>query len=294
MLVPEFNKYPKPTDWNSLYILAQQAFEEGFRAFTMEDLINFLDSGGQSLPPNIAPFKCRLGDGKVSIVGDDTVISDSRLLGLEDYPVNCTQLNNAFFRDSELAYNPNIGSVTLLNFHLQSGEVVAVFPAVGTGGSGNPLQPLIDRIVALERMSAPLLGGGRMLWTRPIDEIPAGWEIDTEWNKRVPVGYDPTDPDFNTIGNTGGAKDVKLSANQQGEIEFQFQPDHSQGSSSVRQISGVRAKPRGASSWSFSHEVAPPAYQWSGSQYVRPGEATESHTNMPPYRVGCWIKYVGV
>lgn len=295
MLVPEFNKYPKPTDWNSLYVLAQQAFENGFRAFTVQDLLNFIDGGGSSIPPNVAPFKVRLGDEQVTIDGADTVILDSRLLGITDYPVNCTQLNNSSFRADELEYNSSIGSVRILNFHLQAGEEVVVIPAVGNSGTGNPMQPILDRISSLERMMSPILSGGRMLWTGPIDEIPVGWVIDEDWNGRVPIGLNPSDTDFNTMGKTGGAKSVTLSTDQQGRIEFQFLGARGSGSNDLNQIHGVRARAQGATEWAMEkYSDQAPAFQWGTSGFVRPGQAGAAHNNLQPYRVGCWIKYVGV
>jgi len=262
----------------------------------------FGQGGGGGQPLLGSPFKVRLGDDQVTISGGNTVVSDARLAGKTDYPVSSSQLNNAVFRDTEVTYDDVNGTVTILDFELQAGEVLVLYPdgVAGGGGGGGSLQPILDRLAALESMVAPFIptgsgeNHGRVWWTGPLSDIPLGWAIDEDWNGRVPVGYDASATEFNVMGKTGGVKDVQLSANQQGEIEFQFQPDHSQGSSSVRQIRGIRAKPKGASSWSFSHEVSPPAYQWSGSNYVRPGEATESHTNLQPYRVGCWIKYVGV
>ncbi len=65
MLEPQFNKYPKPTDWNSLIILAQQAFENGFRGPTFQDLANRLSI---VLGPNIGS------------AFDSTVVSDGGTL----------------------------------------------------------------------------------------------------------------------------------------------------------------------------------------------------------------------
>jgi len=42
MLQPKFNRYPKPTDLNSLYFLVQQAFEDGFRGTTFKEVVNYI------------------------------------------------------------------------------------------------------------------------------------------------------------------------------------------------------------------------------------------------------------
>src|SRR5690606_29240208 len=41
-LLSEINKLPKPTDYSSLYLLAQQAFENGFRGMTVNELVVYL------------------------------------------------------------------------------------------------------------------------------------------------------------------------------------------------------------------------------------------------------------
>jgi len=42
MLQPQFNRYPKPTNWASVYILMQQAFENGFRGATAAEFAEYL------------------------------------------------------------------------------------------------------------------------------------------------------------------------------------------------------------------------------------------------------------
>lgn len=53
MLQPKFNRYPKPTDLNSLYFLTQQAFEAGFRGTTFKELVNYIV---EFLPDRLAQF----------------------------------------------------------------------------------------------------------------------------------------------------------------------------------------------------------------------------------------------
>src|SRR5690606_31154451 len=43
-LLSEINKLPKPTDYSSLYLLAQQAFENGFRGMTVNELVVYLSN----------------------------------------------------------------------------------------------------------------------------------------------------------------------------------------------------------------------------------------------------------
>jgi hypothetical protein len=50
-------------------------------------------------------------------------------------------------------------------------------------------------------------GGGMVLWNRPANQIPAGWREVEDWRGRLPMGYDPADADFNSVGKNGGKKD---------------------------------------------------------------------------------------
>ena len=49
-IAAELNKLPKPTSYNSLYLLAQQAFENGFRAMTVNELVIYLS---KNLPDDL-------------------------------------------------------------------------------------------------------------------------------------------------------------------------------------------------------------------------------------------------
>src|SRR5690606_23620091 len=54
------NRYPKPTDWNSLIIIAQQAFENGFRGPTFSDFVSKVSElvsvlGGSGIVPTVEP-----------------------------------------------------------------------------------------------------------------------------------------------------------------------------------------------------------------------------------------------
>lgn len=79
------------------------------------------------------------------------------------------------------------------------------------------LQTLIDlttRMASLEQILLPLSNGDSwLLFNRPVSEIPAGWEEVTEMRGKMPIGLDSTHIPFNTIGNTAGAKNIKLTEN---------------------------------------------------------------------------------
>lgn len=171
-----------------------------------------------------SPFKARVMDAGVTVTEVtpgyfETTIEDIRLINKTDYPVSSTQLNNASFRDSEITYDAVNGTVTIKNFRLITGESVILYPdGIQTPSSGGgSLTDLIRRVSKLELMAAPFVenvlgaGGGRVIWNRPANEIPAGWVEDTDFRGRTIIGLDSNDTDFNTIGKTGGSKDVIMT-----------------------------------------------------------------------------------
>lgn len=102
-------------------------------------------------------------------------------------------------------------------------EGVVIDPAVGA----QPAQPLLlDRIAKLEQMVAPLLNkGSLLLWNKPANQIPAGWQECTNFRGKMPVGMDITvdgmgafvNPEFSPLtagatdpGRTGGNKNKTL------------------------------------------------------------------------------------
>ena len=274
-------------------------FKIGDGTKPFRDLPFWLDSG--------SPFKLRSTDTDyVQVTGGNTVVTHPGLIGFDDYPVTTTQLNIAAFRDNDLVYDSVNGSVTITGFELQPGELLILSPPsmkwAETTGAGSAFAALVARVDELERMAAPFVvdeltgeSNGRVWWTRPINEIPNGWAIDTDYNGRVAVGYSSSDADFNTIGGIGGDKSVVLSGNEQGRIEFQFLGARGSGSNDLNQIHGIRARAEGATGWEMEkYSDQAPAFQWGTSGFVRPGQAGAAHNNLQPYRVGCWIKYVGV
>lgn len=71
----------------------------------------------------------------------------------------------------------------------------------------NTVEGVLSRLERLEKLSAPLLGGGSMMfWNRPLAEIPAGYQEAIDWRGRMPFGVTAGDVDFNAPGKTGGAK----------------------------------------------------------------------------------------
>lgn len=71
---------------------------------------------------------------------------------------------------------------------------------------------ITERLLAIEKKVAVFqAGGGMVLWNKPANQIPDGWQEVVNWRGRIPVGLDTTQAEFNTIGKTGGAKNKTLS-----------------------------------------------------------------------------------
>jgi len=206
--------------------------------------------GGGSGEPGVylgSPFKVRTTSPSMAIVENpagvfNTVITDLRLIGKSDYIVNSTQLNNAAFRDADVIYDSVNGKVTIKNFVLLAGEFVNLYPdgiPQSSGGSGGAdLQALLDRIELLELMAAPFkptptgANGGAVLFMRPLSEIPTGWEEVVEMRGRMPLGLDPGDDDFKTLGKAGGTKTRTLTIGNLPKHSFTYLSPSGNGSAS--------------------------------------------------------------
>ena len=207
----------------------------------------FGSGGGGGGEPGVflgSPFKIRNTDPELSISENpagvfNTVITDLRLVGKTDYILNSTQLNNAAFRDADVIYDSLNGKVTIKNFVLLDDEFVNLFPdgiPQSSGGAGGDFQALLDRIELLELMAAPFkptptgANGGAVLFMKPLSEIPQGWEEVVEMRGRMPLGLDPADDDFKTLGKPGGSKTQTLVIGNLPKHSFKYLSPQANGS----------------------------------------------------------------
>ncbi|MDK7675114.1 hypothetical protein QP547_04725 [Weeksella virosa] len=64
---------------------------------------------------------------------------------------------------------------------------------------------LKNRVDQLEVFARPFSNGnGAVLFLRPANEIPEGWEEVTDLRGRMPLGWDPNDSQFNLVGRVSG------------------------------------------------------------------------------------------
>lgn len=86
---------------------------------------------------------------------------------------------------------------------------IAIPEALDLKEDKTTIAALITRLESLEKKNAVFQGGGAMVfWNKPANLIPEGWREVVDWKGRVPVGFDPAQTEFNSIGKTGGSKDA--------------------------------------------------------------------------------------
>lgn len=155
----------------------------------------------------------------------------------------------------------------------------------------NPANGVLARVEKLEKMMAPLLGyddpdnpgttvyGSWLFWGRPAAQIPAGWEPvpDAEWKGRVPVVFDDTQVEFNQVGKIGGTKAVTLTPDQIPELDIDIPTTGYAG------IGGSGQKLVGNSQTPNAPDITLTVNEGGG----------ESHTNIQPYKVVYFIRFVG-
>lgn len=140
------------------------------------------------------------------------------------------------------------------------------------------------RIKALENQKSPVPIGLIAIWGKPATEpIPEGWREYEPLRGRFPLGWNPDDTDFETLGNTGGEKTHTLT------IEEMPRHSHNYNDIYYSEAHGQVGIPNNAGS-------ARTDYDNSGHQITRTSFETgggQPHNNMPPYRIIKYIEFVG-
>lgn len=230
---------------------------------------------GGAILPSGTPFKVNSTSPNVVIGSDYTQIIDFRLVNKSNYPIITTQLN-VIFRSEDVTYSPINGTVTINNFVLNAGEEISLFPGgeIQEGGDGG-LVEILNRLTELEKITAILKNGLVRIWfTGTVSQIPAGYVEDEPWRGRVPLHYNPSYPRFATINGVGGFEKITLTKDQIPPVNV-----------------GV---PYGDMKWGDNANTRPFIKQDGDKKvYATTDGGGQSHDNMPPYKIGMWIKYVG-
>lgn len=148
-----------------------------------------------------------------------------------------------------------------------------------------PLNTLEARLSKLEKAAAPILTKGALLvWNRPANEIPEGWEEATEFRGRMPFGYTPSDGDFDAVGKTGGAKSHTLLQEEM--------PVHTHGYGDIyfAESGGSVPLPGGRGhNGSTDYDNS----GWEINRTTASAGSGRAHNNMSPYRIVLFIRYKG-
>lgn len=198
----------------------EQFFYDQGKVYTKAEVLALLATG--SAAPQGAIFKVYNSDPSYVQSGNDVVITDIRLIGESGYPVKASQHGGAPFPDTDLTYNPTLGTVTIASFTLLNNEFIEIdaIGLVATTGFGT----VLARLAALEELTAPDDIGAIKIWPWKDSErsIPTGWVEFLQWTGRVMVPSNASDAIFQVVRNIGGANAITLTENNLPELSFKL------------------------------------------------------------------------
>lgn len=145
----------------------------------------------------------------------------------------------------------------------------------------DPITAIMNRLNEVEKKSAVFTaGGGMVLWNKPANQIPEGWQEVEDWRGRMPVGFDNTQTEFDEIGKTGGTKNKTLSIS---EI-----PEHDH---------GLRTSVRDNGDYGQLVETAN-TEEYGDAQFTPRAKTQktgggQSFSLLNPYRTVLFIEYIG-
>lgn len=195
----------KRGDWDWL----TQAPEEATPFNDLPWLIPF--TNGES---TVVPVKLRNSTTGYDISTGEVKFTHPALANISNPVVICTQIGGEL-RDSAFTHDGAAGTLVIhVLDSLNDDDHVSVIAATK--------MPLSDvaadqeaRIAKLEIYAQPFSiagGGGMILWMRPATQIPAGWQEVELMRGMMAMGWNPDDPDFDTVWTKfGGAKDVTMA-----------------------------------------------------------------------------------
>lgn len=144
----------------------------------------------------------------------------------------------------------------------------------------DPIASLMLRLNELEKKSAVFQeGGGMVLWNKPALDIPAGWVEVVNWRGRMPVGYDVTQTEFNTMGKQGGSKTHTLSISQLPIVTPEVNTGFRKGSTLGGAIGVTRNDYDGGA--------------YAPGEIIKPFGGNQPHPILNPYRTVLFIEYIG-
>jgi chitodextrinase len=178
--------------------------------------------------------------------------------------------------------NTNIGGKVYLDNIKSAGSVGSLLVLDNSNQvvkSNTLIESLIKRITDLEEKPATTVPIGMIaIWGKPAP-FPEGWEEYVPLIGRMPVGLDLADPDFKTLGATGGNKDKKLIIDELPIVS----PINGSGIKKGGKWGGTNGLTLGDSA---DGDYAP-------GQFIKPFGGDKPFSILNPYRVVHFIEYTG-
>ncbi|MEO2080598.1 MAG: hypothetical protein ABGW88_13640 [Leeuwenhoekiella sp.] len=118
---------------------------------------------------------------------------------------------NPVFTTRWVGFGSGVGAVNWSDF-VRVSSLKALGIEVGEKAPNSSITAINDRLAELEKQNAVFVEAGAMVfWNKPANQIPEGWREVVDWRGRMPVGFDPNQTEFNSIGKTGGSKSANAS-----------------------------------------------------------------------------------
>lgn len=159
-----------------------------------------------------------------------------------------------------------------------------------------PLQQIEARLTKLERAAKPIvMGNAPVLFMRPANEIPEGWEECTEFRGCFPIGLNPDDFDFAQVLQSGGNKTHTLTMSELPRHSFKiFGGDGMNTATIANNPNGTAASkgdsPNDNEDWNYTM-TSTGGEAWAGNTNTLGGD--QAHGIMNPYRVVIFIRFKG-
>jgi hypothetical protein len=140
-------------------------------------------------------------------------IAQTKVIVKEDTENLIFQNGNSYpsIKTRYATFGTGVGAINWVDFK-HGFQTNRLIEALGEKVDDITLGAVLLRINELEKKNAVFqTGGGMVLWNKPDNQIPDGWAEVIDWRGRMPIGWDPTDAVFDTVGEVGGSKDAVVS-----------------------------------------------------------------------------------
>lgn len=159
-----------------------------------------------------------------------------------------------------------------------------------------PLKQIEARLTKLEQAAKPIIDGNApVLFMRPANEIPEGWEECTEFRGRFPIGMNPNDFDFKDILQAGGNKTHTLTMSELPRHSFKIFGGDGMNTATIGNnpngtAAGKGDSPNDNEDWNYTI-TSTGGEAWAGNTNTLGGD--QAHDIMNPFRVVIFIRFKG-